>query len=478
MQDRKVDVAIIGAGTAGMTAYRAVRKYTDSIIVIESDAYGTTCARVGCMPSKLLIAAAEVACQVDKASLFGIDVSAKHVDGARVMQRVRSERDHFVSSVLEAVDDWPDEHKLRGRARFIGPQELLVDDKVRVVADRIVVAVGSRPMVPEPWRALGDRLLVNDNVFAWERLPDSIAIVGTGVIGLELGQALARLGVKTKLFGAGNSFGPVSDPTIKEAVRTHLGTELSLAADAPVERVARTASGVMLSYRENGQLRDVEVDCLLAATGRRSNLDSLDLPAAGIELDEAGLPFFNDATGQIRQSHVFIAGDASGAHPLLHEAADDGRIAGDNAGRFPDVRAHPRRAPLTIIFTDPQIMMTGKSHQALSDCGCRFAVGESSFTEQGRSRVLARNKGTLRVYGEHGSGLFLGAEMLGPAAEHIGHLLAWSVQNRLTVQQMLDSPFYHPVIEEGVRTALRRLNRELHMGPVPVKGCLDCGPGA
>jgi dihydrolipoamide dehydrogenase len=84
----------------------------------------------------------------------------------------------------------------------------------------------------------------------------------------------------------------------------------------------------------------------------------------------------------------------------------------------------------------------------------------------------------LQVYAERGSGRFLGAEMIGPAAEHIGHLLAWSVQRGDTVQQMLDSPFYHPVVEEGLRTALRHLQRALRMGPVPVEHCLDCGPGA
>ena len=87
------------------------------------------------------------------------------------------------------------------------------------------------------------------------------------------------------------------------------------------------------------------------------------------------------------------------------------------------------------------------------------------------------NQDALHVYGERGTGRFLGAEMIGPAAEHIGHLLAWSVQRGDTVQQMLDSPFYHPVIEEGLRTALRHLQRALHMGPPPVERCLDCGPG-
>jgi dihydrolipoamide dehydrogenase len=103
---------------------------------------------------------------------------------------------------------------------------------------------------------------------------------------------------------------------------------------------------------------------------------------------------------------------------------------------------------------------------------------EVSFEDQGRSRVMLKNRGALHLYAERRSGRLLGAEMLGPAAEHLGHLLAWSVQRGDSVQAMLDSPFYHPVIEEGLRTALRGLQRALRMGPPPVERCLDCGPGA
>lgn len=478
METREVEVAIIGAGTAGMTAYRAVCEHTNSVVVIESGEYGTTCARVGCMPSKLLIAAAEVSHQIDKSSLFGVHVAEKRVDGSAVMARVKSERDRFVSFVVDTVESWPAEHRIRGRAVFVGPGELQIDNHTRVLADRVVIAAGSRPAVPPAWLDLGDRLLVNDDIFQWDKLPDSIAVVGTGVIGMELAQALSRLGVRTHLIGVGNRFGPVTDPAINDAVGAMLSTELTLHADAKVEQVSRTGSGVSVTYEESGQSQTLEVDYLLAATGRRSNLESVNLQAAGIVLDERGMPSFDDATGQIADSRLFIAGDVSNAHPLLHEAADDGRIAGDNAGRFPDVRVSQRRVPLSIIFTDPQIVMAGESFRGLTDRGALFATGEVSFKNQGRSRVIGRNRGLIKVYGERGTGLFLGVEMVGPAAEHIGHLLAWSVQHRLTVQQMLDSPFYHPVIEEGVRTALRRLNRELQMGPVPVEGCLDCGPGA
>jgi dihydrolipoamide dehydrogenase len=478
MELKEVDIAIIGAGTSGMTAYRAAREHTDSVLVIESGVYGTTCARVGCMPSKLLIAAAEISHQIDHAAQFGIDVEAKSIDGKRVMDRVRSERDRFVGFVKEAVESWPEEHKLIGKAVFTGANELQVDDHTKVIAKRIVIAAGSRPMVPGPWYELGDRLLINDDVFAWDDLPKSIAVVGTGVIGIEISQALARLGVKTHLLGVGDKFGPLSDPEMNAVMKDVLGSELRLSSDATVESVSRTQNGVELNFREAGEMHTAQYDYLLAATGRKSNLDALNLAAAGIELDEKGIPDFDDATGQIEGGHIFIAGDVSNAHPLLHEAADDGKIAGDNAGRYPDVRCRPRRAPFSVVFTDPQIMIAGQTFKQLTDAGTKFCVGENSFEDQGRSRVIAKNKGIIRVYAQQQSGVFLGAEMVGPAAEHIGHLLSWSVQHRLTVQQMLDSPFYHPVIEEGLRTALRHLSRELKMGPVMVEHCLDCGPGA
>ena len=107
----------------------------------------------------------------------------------------------------------------------------------------------------------------------------------------------------------------------------------------------------------------------------------------------------------------------------------------------------------------------------------RYVEGTSSFENQGRSRVIGKNRGILKVYAEADSGLFVGAEMFGPAAEHIGHLLAWAAQQRMTVEAMLAMPFYHPVIEEGVRSALKSLRNNLKKSGANVDPCLECGPG-
>lgn len=480
MEKRIVDVAIIGAGTAGMGAYRAARAHTDSVVLIEGGHYGTTCARVGCMPSKLLIAAAESVHDMQKAPLFGVHPGNIRIDGKAVMDRVRRERDRFVGFVLESVEGFPEAHRVRGNARFLDAHRLQVDDNLEIEADRIVIATGSRPNIPGFLKDAGDRLVVNDDVFEWDDLPHSVAVFGPGVIGLELGQALSRLGVRVRMFGVGGAVGPIRDESIREYALKTFNDEFPLDPDANVKKVARTDDGVAVTFVDPSKGEVTETfDYLLATTGRRPNVDNLDIRNADVELDDRGVPLFDRFSLQCGNSHIFIAGDADNDLPLLHEAADEGRIAGDNAGRYPDVRAGLRRTPLAVVFTDPQIATVGLTIEQVAErCRSCYAVGEVDFEDQGRSRVMGRDKGLLRVYGEQGTGLFLGAEMFGPAAEHIGHLLSWAAQQRMTVSGMLDMPFYHPVIEEGVRTALRDLNHELHIGPEMVERCMDCGPGA
>lgn len=479
MKQLDVDVAIIGAGTAGMTAYRSALAHTKSVVVIESGHYGTTCARVGCMPSKLLIAAAEAAHAVAQSNQFGVRVGDYAIDGRAVMQRVRAERDRFVRFVVQSVQSWPDEHRLRGAARFIAPHILRVGDDFEVRAERVVIATGSSPVVPHDWKEkVGDRLVINDDVFEWQDLPASVAVIGSGVVGLELSIALARLGVRVRLLGRRGKVGPLTDPDVVNKAREIVSGILPFSAESEHVEVSRDGDAVVVNFTERGVSHSERFDYLLAAAGRAPNVRGLELDNAGIALDMYGLPAASRYTGRIADSYVFMAGDANGELPLLHEAADDGRIAGDNAGRFPDVCVRSRRTPLTIVFSDPQIVIAGESHRTLTGRHADFDIGDASFDDQGRSRVIARNLGLIRVYAQRNTGRFLGAEMIGPAAEHIGHLLSWAVQHELTVQQMLDSPFYHPVVEEGVRTALRQLNYKLRMGPVPVERSLDCGPGA
>ncbi len=298
-------------------------------------------------------------------------------------------------------------------------------------------------------------------------------VFGGGIIGLELAQALARLGVRVRLFGKGGGVGPLSDPAVRDAAAMAIRADLPFDPDADVQEITREGNTVVVRFTENGAPQEERFDWLLAATGRAPALDGLNLASSGLKLDDHGAPEVDPLTmqamgqamgqigGQVGGGHIFFAGDVAARIPLLHEVADDGRIAGDNAGRFPNVLNHHRRTPLGIVFTDPNIATVGASFAELSEGSRDIATGEVDFADQGRARVLRQNRGLLRLYGDRGTGRLLGAEMVAPQGEHLAHLLAWAVQAGMDVETALGMPFYHPVIEEGLRTALRDLSANL-----------------
>ena len=212
MESREVEYLIIGVGTAGLGAYSRIRRHTNSLLMIQQGPYGTTCARVGCMPSKMLVSAAEIAHTIDNGEYFGINGSYK-VDGKRVFERLKEDREKkFVGGVLKATNKIKDEFKIEGKAVFVDSNTVEVDGKLRVKAEKIVIACGSTPFFPKAFKELSESVDTSDTIFELDDLPKSIAVVGLGVIALELGQSFQRLGVRTTLFGHSGRIGAFLHP--------------------------------------------------------------------------------------------------------------------------------------------------------------------------------------------------------------------------------------------------------------------------
>ncbi|MDA3837956.1 MAG: FAD-dependent oxidoreductase, partial [Candidatus Delongbacteria bacterium] len=179
MNDKKVKVAVIGAGTAGLSAFKEVYKVTPDCVLINGGQYGTTCARVGCMPSKVFIQIANDFYNRHSFKQQGIKNSDKLIlDKVEMMKYVRSLRDHFVSGVLKSVDKLGDKN-IEGFARFVEPNVLDVDG-IKVIADTIIIANGSSPIIPNSWQDYGDKIITTDDIFEQEFLPDDMAVIGAG----------------------------------------------------------------------------------------------------------------------------------------------------------------------------------------------------------------------------------------------------------------------------------------------------------
>lgn len=460
------DVAVIGAGTAGISAYRAAVERGARAVLIEGGIGGTLCAREGCMPSKLLIAAADAAGRALDAPHFGVFTGPPRVDFGQVMHRVRSERDRFVGFVERGVAEIPRADRVHGWARVDGRFD---DGALRVVvsgtpdapervlrARAVVVATGSSPVRLPFEDDLGELAHHSADVFGWETLPRRIVVFGPGAVGLELGQALARLGAQVEILGLGGLVGPLSDPTVRQVASAALGERIDLDADARDMRVWREVDEVVVRRTVRGVAHERRFDAALITVGRRParsglGFESLDLAVDAMKADPSTL--------QVGDLPLFLAGDAAGDRPLLHEAADEGRIAGRNAAAYPDVQPGHRRSAIGVVFSDPQLAVIGARYADL-DPG-QIVLGSVDFADQGRSRVMRENYGWLNLYADAASGRLLGAELAHPRAEHLAHLLAWAHQLQLTLGQMLELPFYHPVVEEGLRTALRDAERKL-----------------
>lgn len=466
--DLTCDVAVIGAGTAGIAAERAARKAGARTLLIDPEFRGTLCANTGCMPSKLLIAASHAAHAARRAPVFGVHPGDPVIDGPAVMTRVRAERDRFVEFTRESFDDLPEGTAVRARARFVGPTELALDDGRRVRARAVVIATGSFALVPEPFRDLGPRVLTNETVFELPDLPDSLAVIGGGPIGLELAQAMGRLGVPVTLFDQGTRLGKARCDVVHDTLQTAIARDVTLCLGVETTPTADD-NGIRLAW--TGDMQGEQVfSHVLVAVGRPPNLKGLGLDASGLDLDDHGTPKFDRTTMQCGSAPVFMAGDANADATLLHEASTEGAIAGTNAATFPDVTPGERSPTFALTFTDPPLASVGTGP------GDGVICGRSDYSDQGRARAEARAEGVVTLYAD-AQGRLSGADLCCPGADHLGHLLAWSVQSGATATGLLSMPFYHPTLEEGLKTALRQICRDTRQ-PEPAGRDFGTPPGA
>jgi dihydrolipoamide dehydrogenase len=447
VNERQVDVAIIGAGSAGLYALGQVRRSGKSFVLINGGELGTTCARVGCMPSKAIVQVAEDfhrRRQFDRYGVEGHENLGLSIPDA--MAHVQNLRDTFVERVISNSTDTLGDAFVEGYASFVEPDLLDVEGQ-RIRARRVIIATGSRPLVPAAWDAFRDRVLTTDDLFDQEDLPASLAVIGLGAIGLELGQALQRMGVQVTGVDLAATIGGISDPEVAKVAIDIIGKDLPLWLGATAT-VTEEAGGRLRVQAGN---RSVVVERVLASLGRVPNVERLGLARIGVPLDARGVPLFDRHTMQIPGFPVFIAGDVDGERPLLHEAGDEGRIAGYNA-THDETLAFRRKVPLSITFCDPNVCSVGTRHAELDADG--VAIGQINFGPVGRAMIMGKNKGLLRVYADRRSGRLLGAEMVAPKGENLAHLLAWCIEQELTAGQLLRMPFYHPVIEEALQAAL------------------------
>ncbi|MFW8565233.1 dihydrolipoyl dehydrogenase [Orrella sp. 11846] len=401
-QTLQTDVVIIGAGTAGSYAMREVRKAKRNYLLVDHGPLGTVCARVGCMPSKVALHAGaqwQAATTVD--AIGGHGASNLTLDRDQTWQFLRQQRDGFANPTASRIRQSAGEHLIMGRAQLLSSTKVLVElndgGTVEIDTKAIVIANGSTSIVPKWLDSVRSRVITTDELFELKQLPESLGILGLGAIGLEMGLAMSRLGIQVTGADIASTIGGMQDPEVANRAIERFSQEFAIWLQTE-PKLSLEEDGILMQASDG---RQAKVDLLLAALGRRPNVDTLNLEQAGIELDARGIPVFNRHTMQVGQLPIFIAGDVNNDVPLMHEAGDEGQIAGFNAARMAaDPAQAPlafqRKTPIGIAFTDPDLISVGQNFAQLKSDD--IVVGQAQAQGNGRSRVFGETAGLLHIY--------------------------------------------------------------------------------
>lgn len=455
-EEPEFDVVVIGGGSAGYAAASTAAKLGAKTVLIEAaEELGGLCILRGCMPSKALLESAHRWHEIGRAREFGLVVKPVRVE----MDCVQKRKQHLIGNFAGYRRKQLRGGKftlLRGRASFLEPHALLVEKgktQELVTASTFILATGSR-ITRVPVQGLWETgCLTSDTALELDRLPKRLAVLGGGVIAVELGQFFARMGVETTILQRSKRIVRGYDPDVSaELVRAMKAEGIDVLTGIKLLKVRASGKGKKILFQRGSKREELVVDEILYALGREPNLDGLCLAKAGIGLVDGKLKV-NETMGT-SAAHIFAAGDVTGLHDVVHIAIQQGEWAARNAvkhlrGGFSHTfeRADSRLKAL-VTFTDPEIAVVGLTETEAQEQGIDYLAAKYPFNDHGKSMIGGHEFGFVKIIAEKTRGEIIGAQIIGPHASDMIHELIAIMRYRGTVQELAAMPHYHPTLAE------------------------------
>lgn len=449
------DVIVVGGGSAGSSAARAAVEAGARTVMINEGELGGLCILRGCMPSKAMLASAHALHEASHLEPLGVRLEGEvRADFPRIMARKEALVARFQRAKIASVEA-QDYEVIPGRARFAAGGGVRVGER-RLTARRYVIATGS---VPEPIPIPGLEevpYLTSDEVMRLESPPASLVVQGAGPVGLELAQFFARVGTEVLLVNRSPLLYRLDAECGAELARVlKAEPRLTLAAPGRIDRVKRYGEDLLFLLDPDCGPREHRAEALLVATGRRAALEDLGLEHVGL-VPRAGRL---EHDGAMRTAHpeIYVAGDATGRHQILHLANQEGVVAGHNAAAGGPERAMDYRLKMNVVFTDPPFAQVGLTGAEAAARGGEVLAGRARFPETGRAITMGVEHGLWKVFASREGGEVLGSVILGPRADDLIHLLSLVMLYRGRVPDLLDAPWYHPTLSEVMLNLVRDL---------------------
>lgn len=452
MSKSNYDFLIIGGGSAGFAAAIKASELGAKAAIIESGKLGGTCVNVGCVPSKTLIRAAEKCYQCSYSKFKGIALCPPPEDWNSVVKM----KDELVAELrkekyVNVASSYPGISILKGEARFTDHRTISINGDA-YTAGKFLIAAGSSPWVPPIPGLERNGFLDSTAALSIPKLPESMAVIGAGAIGLEYAQFFARFGVKITLIEVTPRIAPLEEPEISSALSQYLTEEkIDIHAGVSVANVKKCDSGFHIEINKDGKTRVIETGELLVAAGRRPNTHHLNLEKAGVSTGKKGEVIVNEHL-QTSNPDVYAAGDVIGDPMFVYVVAYAGTLAAENAlnlsGRVYDLTAVPR-----VTFTDPQIASVGLTEGQAREKGYDVRTSVIHAKDVPRAIVTFDKRGLIKLIAESHSGKLLGAHIIAPEAGDIIQEAALAIRYGMTYKDIIDT--FHPYLTwaEGIKLA-------------------------
>ncbi|MGD9473959.1 MAG: dihydrolipoyl dehydrogenase [Eubacteriaceae bacterium] len=461
---KKMKIIVIGAGPGGYEAAIMAAKLGAEVTIIEKDQPGGTCLNRGCIPTKALLATADALDTMENAKQFGIGLSAApEPDFTAIIER----KNKVVSGLVKGIEFLFKANNVtmvKGFGKLIDKNTVEVlseDGQTQILTgDKIVLATGSVPVIPAMFKYDGKTVISSDEVLDLKEVPESMIIVGGGVIGCEIGQFLKRMGCAVTIVEMEKQLLPLEDEeTAKQLARQFKKDKIKVITGNGIKAVELTNNGVIAVLSDDKAL---EAKKMLVAIGRRSFCDQLIAASAGVEMDERGRIVVNDKM-ETNIEGVYAIGDIVASPLLAHVASKEGIVAVTNAVKDANKKISYKAVP-RCVYTDPEVASVGLTERECQTQGITYKTGQFDFRALGKAQAMGKIQGFVKVIVDDND-IIIGAAIVGVHATDLLAELSLAVHAGLTAEMVGDVIHAHPTLSEAIMEALHDVHdMSVHKG--------------
>ncbi|MEK6943245.1 MAG: dihydrolipoyl dehydrogenase [Nanoarchaeota archaeon] len=443
------DLIVIGAGS-GLKVSSAAADKGMKVAVVEKGPMGGTCLNRGCIPSKIIIHSAEIAEQVKKSSQYGVHSRLLSVDFAKIISRASNIVDKDSKNIEHGIIEDKNTTLFRAEAKFIGERTIQAG-KNTIKGNKVVIAAGTRPMVPNIEGLKGSGFMTSDEALRLKKQPKVMTILGGGYIAAELAHFYGSLGTKINIIQRAPLMVPAEDTEIAAQYTKSFGEKYNVLLEHNAVKVEKKNGKFIVTAQGKKSSKKIISDALLVAAGRVSNTDILDLKKTNVEIDEKGYIKTNQYL-ETTAKNTWALGDIIGRYLFKHTANLEAQTVYSNAILGKKMKMNYDAMP-HAIFSSPQIAGVGMTEQALKSSKIKYAAGKHFYRSTGMGIAIQDNEGFVKIFADKKTRKILGCHIIGTDASTLIHEVLVAMKNNLTVDALTNTVHIHPALNEVVQRA-------------------------